>query len=126
MDELRFVSLAPISAHSRERRCEAMTLRGRPREGATGYTHLWTQGISCEVRRCAPHGSLPHKGGGNVVASLRPSPRNAPAFGAEMCACLGAFAETTVAWFEPKIHQSTIRPWSPSFLHCRWCCARSA
>src|SRR5690349_7065683 len=70
--------------------------------------------------------SLPHKGGGNVVASLRPSPRNAPAFGAEMCACLGAFAETTVAWFEPKIHQSTIRPRSPSFLHCRWCCARSA
>src|SRR5689334_8040056 len=32
--------------------------------------------------------SLPHKGGGNVVALVCPSPRNAPAYGSEMCACL--------------------------------------
>src|SRR6266702_4764918 len=28
----------------------------------------------CEVRRCVPHGSLPPCGGGNVAASLCPSP----------------------------------------------------
>src|SRR5690348_3419939 len=38
--------------------------------------------------------SLPHKGGGNVVALLCPSPRNTPACGTEMCACLSAQAGT--------------------------------
>jgi hypothetical protein len=37
--------------------------------------------------------SLPHKGGGNVVALLCPFPRNAPAYGSEMCACLSPLRE---------------------------------
>jgi len=44
--------------------------------------------------QCSATLSLPHKGGGNVVALLCPSPLNAPASCSEMCACLSAEAGT--------------------------------
>jgi hypothetical protein len=53
-----------------------------------GLIGLW---IRTKSSAAAPLSlSLPHKGGGNVVALLCPSPRNAPASGFEMCAWRGA------------------------------------
>src|SRR5262249_54021063 len=61
MDELRFVPLEPISAHSRERRCEAMTLHGRPREGGDPYAAARRCGTDSESRNLGGYGSPPSR-----------------------------------------------------------------
>jgi hypothetical protein len=69
--------------------------------------------------------SLPHKGGGNVVALLCPFPRNAPAYGSEMCACLSASAGTNGIRRRCKLCSSRPRVWRAppcrSPLHRRAC-----
>src|SRR5262249_42787108 len=54
-------------------------------------------GRLAEFRRCAPHGFLPHKGGGDDVAQLCPSPAFIRVRGSRIRACLSApTAQTTI------------------------------